>query len=32
MIGSIWLLPALAHFLLKPEQMREKARLTNAKS
>jgi predicted RND superfamily exporter protein len=32
MIGSIWLLPALAHFLLKPEQMREKARLASAKS
>jgi predicted RND superfamily exporter protein len=31
MIGSIWLLPALAHFLLKPEQMREKARLAKAK-
>ncbi|UQG54477.1 MULTISPECIES: MMPL family transporter [unclassified Marinobacter] len=32
MIGSIWLLPALAHFLLKPEQMREKARLASVKS
>ena len=31
MIGAMWLLPALAHFLLKPERFVEKQRLREVK-
>lgn len=32
MVGAIWLLPALAHFLVKPEKIRAKAEAKEAKN